>query len=967
MQPSRTARIALASLALGGSLATPATNPAAPAIRADGEVQIAAARLAWRLDGPFAVREIELVLHNPHDRALETTVLLPLAANERLHGYALDIDGQLRQAVPVERVQARAAFEDTVRGRVDPALAQQETGNRYSIRVFPVPAHGERRLRVDVASLATRAACGWQHHLAPALPAGSALQAQVTASTRPHQAQALHFTGANDSYGANWAVRGVTDSRDVCLPAPAGDAAFSATFADGLQMHWLEVPVTPTAQPLPALPPPARIEVVWDASFSMLGVDRTQELQLLASHLAGRTLDVTVSVLRETIERRQVHLANQAQLNQLIASLQAETADGATALADWRADPAAKQILLFSDAHATLPGVVTTPASAPVFVIGRTLADAAQARWLARGGGQVLDLSLLTPAQALRALRQPPALQARPGPLDGHWHLERSTVASGALHACHVANQPGAIPALAIAHATPSGIRVQSHKAKAAHSARMAAFWCATWQAEDLEAQPERNRAALAMLGERFGVANRETSLLVLESDDDYVRNGILPPEADAALRARVLQQRQQAEARKAVAWAENREAIRRGWEARTAWWNQPFPKDDPRPRWAEERAREAARREQEQHEQARQQSRRVSVAAAMMEAGAPPPAPAPAPAAAADMASPEPEAASPAIAMQLQAVMMDSPYVAELRTAPSAEVAYQRYLGLRTQYGQSPAFHFDVAQRLFELGDARRGWRVLGNIVELLPRDQASLRLVAYRLQDAGLQAQAVALLRQLPLLAPDEPQSFRDLALALQAPATCGEAMTLLEHVVETPWSPRFADIGLIALAERNDLRTRCPGAGTGNLPDALQTPLPVGLRVVLRWDLNDTDIDLHVTDPHGEEVYYAHRNSYQGGAISRDFTAGYGPEEFILRTPKPGKYQVSVRYYGSRLARLARGATVNVALQTGFGSPALQQQTISLRLLEQSGNVAVGSFTVQPGGTLVAAPIATGKDAP
>lgn len=247
--------------------------------------------------------------------------------------------------------------------------------------------------------------------------------------------------------------------------------------------------------------------------------------------------------------------------------------------------------------------------------------------------------------------------------------------------------------------------------------------------------------------------------------------------------------------------------------------------------------------------------------------------------------------------------------------------------------------------------------WRgaYLSNLVELLPQDVAALRLVAYRLQDAGLHAEAEALLRQVRALAPDEPQSFRDLALALQAPASCQEALELLAHVVETPWPQRFADIGLIALAEHNDLGTRCPGARTGSLSPALQQPLPVGLRVTLRWDLDDTDIDLHVTDPNGETVYYAHRSSYQGGRISRDFTAGYGPEEFILRDPKPGRYTVEVNYYGSRLARLSRGAGVNVSLQTGFGTPNMQQQSLSLRLLEQSGKVGIGGFTVTARGQL------------
>lgn len=939
--------VALASILLGGT-----AQAATPQIRADGDVQLAATRLEWTLDGPFALRRIELVLRNPHDRPLETTVQLPLDGNERLHGYALDVDGVLRDAVPVERVRARAAFEDTVRQRVDPALAEKDAGNRYGIRVFPVPAHGERRLRIDVASLATREACGWRHRLDAGLPAGGKVPTHATVTTRPATSgrTARAWRKAADGYTADWQANDA-GAADVCLAAPAGDAAFRADFDDGLQMHWLEVPAPTPAFSRMTDAPPSRIEVVWDASYSMLGVDRGAELELLSHHLRGRPVEVTLSVLRETVQRRQLRIATPAGLDRFIAELAREQPDGATALPDWRTDPRAEQILVFSDGVATLPGTVEPAAGVPVFVIAPRLADPAMARLLTRSGGQVLDLAALSPERALQALRTTPLLQARPGPLDSGWHIERHAVDGGALRACHIATQPGAAPSLRIAHAAPGGARMRSHSAATERRSPLAAFWCATWQAEDLEAQPGRNRALLAALGERFGVANRETSLLVLERDDDYVRFGILPPQADAALRDRILRQRGEAESRRAVAWAENREAIRRGWQARQDWWNTSFPKDDPRPRWAEQRKREDAERQRAQALEARElRAMPAGVPAPMVadmalaaSAAAPPPAPAAG------------EDAAPAIAIQLQAVTMDSPYVAELRTAQAADALYTRYLDLRTQYGQSPAFHFDVAQRLFELGDATLGWRVLGNVLELMPNDPASLRLVAYRLQQAGMPTQAVALLRRVRELAPDEPQSFRDLALALQAPDTCREALDLLEHVVETPWSPRFADIGVIALAERNDLRARCPLAAVADPDDPLDQALPVGLRVTLRWDLDDTDIDLHVTDPNGEEVYYGHRESYQGGAISRDFTAGYGPEEFVLRDPKPGEYRVAVRYFGSRLARLSRGATVNIALQTGFGTPTMRQATISLRLLEQSGNVAVGRFVVRPGGGL------------
>ena len=61
--------------------------------------------------------------------------------------------------------------------------------------------------------------------------------------------------------------------------------------------------------------------------------------------------------------------------------------------------------------------------------------------------------------------------------------------------------------------------------------------------------------------------------------------------------------------------------------------------------------------------------------------------------------------------------------------------------------------------------------------------------------------------------------------------------------------------------------------------------------------------SDIDLHVKEPTGEEVFYSHnRSATTGAAVSRDFTQGYGPEVYTLAHAPAGKYSVRTNYYGS-----------------------------------------------------------------
>ena len=56
-------------------------------------------------------------------------------------------------------------------------------------------------------------------------------------------------------------------------------------------------------------------------------------------------------------------------------------------------------------------------------------------------------------------------------------------------------------------------------------------------------------------------------------------------------------------------------------------------------------------------------------------------------------------------------------------------------------------------------------------------------------------------------------------------------------------------------------------------------------------MSWDADATDMDLHVVEPSGEEAFYSHNRTTIGGLVSRDFTQGYGPEEYMV-APRPSR---------------------------------------------------------------------------
>ena len=308
-------------------------------------------------------------------------------------------------------------------------------------------------------------------------------------------------------------------------------------------------------------------------------------------------------------------------------------------------------------------------------------------------------------------------------------------------------------------------------------------------------------------------------------------------------------------------------------------------------------------------------------------------------------------DAAAPrGMSIQLKRWTPDAPYFKRFQEAAASEL-YRIYLDERAAYVNSTAFFLDAADVFFDKGLAALGVRVLGNLAEMDLENRHILRILGYRLMQAGQAKLAIPILARVLELAPNEPQSYRDLGLAYAADKQGQQAADQLYEVVVRPWHGRFPEIELTALDELNGIiATADTPVDTSRYDARLLRNLPVDLRVALSWDADNTDIDLWVTDPNGEKAYYGNRISYQGGRMSQDYTGGYGPETFSLKHAKPGKYKVEANFYGHNQQIVAGATTLQLKLTTRFGMREAQEQTVTLRLKGRSEVVQVGEFEVK-----------------
>ena len=334
--------------------------------------------------------------------------------------------------------------------------------------------------------------------------------------------------------------------------------------------------------------------------------------------------------------------------------------------------------------------------------------------------------------------------------------------------------------------------------------------------------------------------------------------------------------------------------------------------------------------------------------------------------------------AKSAAATVTLAAWDPKTPYVDALKAAKKGE-EYAAYLCQAEKFGQSPAFYLDCAGWFFKAGLRELALRIISNLAEFKLEDAALWRTMGWRLREAGAYDEAVRAFRHALALRGEEGQSRRDLALVLcergkarfgkgdqsEAHADLVEALTLFHAAAFTNFARRSTrrsndlQVAIIALEELNGLIAWCaaqewstplsaPVAPT--MDEAYRRDLPMDIRIVMSWDADETDIDIHVLEPNGEEAFYSNRRTAEGGFVGEDVTTGYGPEEYLGKDAQKGVYKVLSNYFASHQQALTGAATVTATVYTNWARKDEHRQTLTLRLDKPKDKHLIGEVKVE-----------------
>src|SRR6185369_8125911 len=99
--------------------------------------------------------------------------------------------------------------------------------------------------------------------------------------------------------------------------------------------------------------------------------------------------------------------------------------------------------------------------------------------------------------------------------------------------------------------------------------------WWAQMKVDSLLAAPEKNNKELLQVGKEFGLATPATSLLVLETVEQYLEHGIEPPKSRAKVYADWNARIEDRKVKTAKSKEEKLAAVVAKWNERAAWWEK--------------------------------------------------------------------------------------------------------------------------------------------------------------------------------------------------------------------------------------------------------------------------------------------------------------------------------------------------------------------------------------------------------
>ena len=920
-----------------------------------------------KIVGNIASSTWTMTFVNNSNRIIEGNLTFPLGEGIEVDNYAIDINGRMRKAVPVEKAKATTVFEDISRRRVDPGILEKIAGNSFRTRVYPIGANGGVRtvsigfneeLPVEDGMLKMNIPLAFKEQFKEFIinvsVVGNALPPKIVSSEQ------LVFDKVEQAYNLSKTYHNYIPGKPLTVIVPKKqDAPEIVVRKVGNSYFFLANVMIEGRQKQKAAP--KHITILWDQSLSAENRNLNKELELLDAYFK-KLQQVTVRLVgfsNEVIEDK-TYTVTKGNWEELKNKLKATIYDGATNYSFLGSSLyATDEFLLFSDGLANFVGEDLNITKTAVYSIASNpKSDFSVLKAIAtKSKGEFINLNTLDTNKAVNLLsnqtykflgiKEDVGVDATVSILEkvnDEFYPSIPTTVSGNLMLSGRVSRLGRQIILQFGFDNKVVEEREIYLKESQNSEMEIDRIWATKKINELDMNYNKNKNAIESLGKKYGIVTRNTSLMVLEEVQDYIRYNIDPPaellQEYNNLKGRTPNNREEFEQSTFdLSYLPARRDEWYNWNANS--WKRFLQNKIIEPSFGLVQSETSIIVEEEieimsdmivssedevSEYESKSQKSISSTGFAQLQAE-----------------SGKSSGAKGSVTGFKAHVAGDETYILEIEKSNDA---YKAYLEYREKYKTSTKFYFDVAQFFTDRKEYRLALRILSNIAELDQENYELYKGLGFKLKAMGRYQAASYVFKKVLDWRPMEPQSYRDYGLSLADEGKLQEGLDVLTEGITRKYAANipglFFGIQEIFYTDINGLVGKNPKLRVNEQIKKYIKPVDADVRVILSWNLGDSYIDLHITDPNDEKCDYTNMATSTGGQFSTDFGGGYGPREFIQRKAVKGKYKIQTHYYGDNIQRVAGPAMIMVEIYKNFGTSKEERTVIALHPSTEQGNM-------------------------
>jgi len=914
----------------------------------DQKVGLSSLDIKVDIIGNIATTTYDMLYYNPTNEILEGELSFPLGKGHNVSRFALDVNGKLREAVVVDKELGRIAFEQVVREGVDPALLEKGTGNNYKARIYPIPANGykrvvlayEQELVYNNGSQFYNLPLNFKNKLKDFKLEIQVFDQKEKPIITEGQMRGLEFSNWKKNYKTSVNKTNYAPNKSLLIKIPVPNNAQKIIIYDDYFYAYKTLSTQPRLRVKPKT-----INLYWDISLSMTERDFGKEKAFIKSYLKHLD-DVKVNLLTfsNTIKLQKTFTIKNGKSDDLLDTLEHVVYDGGTNYdALLNISKKADAILMFSDGIATLSELNFTQKT-PVFILNsivktnhNLLNNISEI-----SNGAYIDLNTTSNTKALELTKNEPfkflgftsnskTIEVYPTPgvsVNSDFSIAGKNFISEKV-----------ILNFGYGDEITETVTLDLTKSNVTDD-KVKRIW-AQKKLNALELKSKENKSQIKKLGLDYQLVTDYTSLIVLDNVMDYIRYEITPPNELIEEYNKILAQM---EVKKET----------------TLGLLNAFTNDDTMEMEAPLESRtirvgnEMTRRfggveideivvEELNEEVIDSEVSRVDAAVSL------------------NYSSPQNDSLGRSNfkkyrgSLKVKDRNINTDYLKALRKAKNKSEAYNTYLSQRNEYLTTPAYYVDVSNHFAStFKDKNYSSLILSNIAETDFDNYELLKVYAYQLQYENQHDMAVFFFKRILELRPEDSQSYRDLALAYQSVGKCQKALDLFNSILTGKIYKNgnrrvFEGIKLIAQNEIKHLIKKYKNdLDLSEIDKELLNQVNYDVRVVVDWNHNDTDIDLHIIDPNLEECFYNHAKTKIGGNMSPDMTQGFGPEEFTLKKAIKGDYFIKIKYYGDRYQKIENPTFMKITIFRRYGSKDESKSVQIIRLTKKDDEEIIAKIS-------------------